>query len=547
MIPAGALRPGHCAVLAILALALFLPGFFTLPVTDRDEARFAQASRQMIESGDPIDIRFQDRPRYKKPAGIYWLQSVTASPFGGAAAPIWAFRLPSIAGAAAAAVLTALIGAALFTPAAGFLAGAILAGTLLLGVEARLAKTDAVLLALVLAAQYCLARVYRAARDGAATPRLFWPFWIALGAGVLVKGPVILLVCGATVAALCAMDRQTRWVVGLRPARGLAVLAAIVLPWLAAIGLRSDGAFFAESVGRDLLGKVASGQESHGAPPGSHLAAFWLAFWPFGFLAAAALPWLWARRRETAVRFLTAWAVPTWLVLEAAATKLPHYALPLYPALALAAAAALDAGADEGRPRWAAWTNRAGVGLHAAASLVLAALFVGLWAGFEGVGWPAMLAPLAGAALGAWLAFPARLRPGARVAGLLAASFLAVGGATAGLAPKLEELWVSPRLAQALSEARPCPDSPLASAGYAEPSLVFHAGAGIRLGDGAAAARRLLADPGCALAAVESREETSFRAALAAAGREARAVRAVEGIDYSRGGRALRITVYRLR
>lgn len=547
MIPAAALRPGHCAVLAILALALCLPGFFTLPVTDRDEARFAQASRQMIESGDPVDIRFQDRPRYKKPVGIYWLQSAAASPFGGAAAPIWAFRLPSIAGAAAAAVLTALIGAVLFTPAAGFLAGAILAGTLLLGVEARLAKTDAVLLALCLAAQYCLARVYRAARDGAAAPRLVWPFWIAVGAGVLVKGPVILLVCGGTVAALCAMDRQTRWVAGLRPALGLAVAAAIVLPWLAAIGLRSGGAFFAESVGRDLLGKAASGQESHGAPPGSHLAAVWLAFWPFGFLAAAALPWLWARRRETAVRFLAAWAVPTWLVLEAAATKLPHYALPLYPALALAAAAALDAGADESRPRWAVWTNRAGVGLHAAASLVLAALFLGLWAGFEGVGWPAVLAPLAGAALGAGLAFPARLRPGARVAGLLAASFLAVGGAVAGLLPKLEALWVSPRLAQALSEARPCPDSPLASAGYAEPSLVFHAGAGIRLGDGAGAARHVLADPGCALAAVESRQEPSFRAALAAAGREARAVRTVEGIDYSRGGRALRITVYRLR
>src|ERR1700760_706887 len=63
------------AFLLLCGLLLFLPGFFTIPPVDRDEARFAQATKQMVESGDYVDIRFQDDTRYKKPVGIYWLQA----------------------------------------------------------------------------------------------------------------------------------------------------------------------------------------------------------------------------------------------------------------------------------------------------------------------------------------------------------------------------------------------------------------------------------------------------------------------------------------
>src|ERR1700690_2621128 len=63
------------AFLTLCGLLLFLPGFFNIPPIDRDEARFAQATKQMVESSDFVDIRFQDEVRYKKPVGIYWLQS----------------------------------------------------------------------------------------------------------------------------------------------------------------------------------------------------------------------------------------------------------------------------------------------------------------------------------------------------------------------------------------------------------------------------------------------------------------------------------------
>ena len=67
------------ALLTLLSLALYLPGLATLPPTDRDESRFVQASRQMLESDNYLLIRFQDEPRNKKPAGIYWLQAASVN------------------------------------------------------------------------------------------------------------------------------------------------------------------------------------------------------------------------------------------------------------------------------------------------------------------------------------------------------------------------------------------------------------------------------------------------------------------------------------
>src|SRR5712664_1524420 len=92
------------AFLIALSLVAFLPGFFNIPPVDRDEARFAQATKQMIESRDYIDIRFQDESRYKKPVGLYWLQAgvvTTARALGltQALTTIWVYRIPSLLGA----------------------------------------------------------------------------------------------------------------------------------------------------------------------------------------------------------------------------------------------------------------------------------------------------------------------------------------------------------------------------------------------------------------------------------------------------------------
>src|SRR6266403_3559072 len=103
------------ALLTALCLLLYLPGLASIPPLDRDEARFAQASRQMLETGDFLRIRFQDEARNKKPIGVYWLQAAAVAAFSTPdSTAIWPYRLPSVAGALIAALLIFAIGSALF-------------------------------------------------------------------------------------------------------------------------------------------------------------------------------------------------------------------------------------------------------------------------------------------------------------------------------------------------------------------------------------------------------------------------------------------------
>src|SRR5206468_1728388 len=119
-------------------------------------------------------------------------------------------------------------------------------------------------------------------------------FWTAIAAGVLVKGPVILLFVALGAGTLAAIDRSARWLLALRPLPGMLWFGVLVLPWFIAIMSRSGDRFFAESIGQDLAAKLFQGQESHGAPPGLYFALFWVTFWPAAPLAALAAPAVWA-------------------------------------------------------------------------------------------------------------------------------------------------------------------------------------------------------------------------------------------------------------
>ncbi len=541
-------------LLLALCLVLFLPGLFTIPPFDRDESRFAQASRQMLESGNFIDIRFQDQARHKKPIGIYWLQAASASLFGGDHAPIWAYRLPSLAGAVAAVLLTAWLGARMFGTAAGLIAGAMLASTVLLGVEARMAKTDAALLACIVAAQAVLARAYLAGpvRDG--PDRLSWPeallFWGAIGVGGLIKGPIIVLVVGGTVLMLVVQERRGRWLRRLRPLAGSGLVLAIVLPWLIAITLETRGAFFDESVGQDLLGKIFDAQEAHGAPPGYYLVAFWATFWPWSLVAALAAPWVWARRRQPEVRFALAWIVPTWVLYELVMTKLPHYVLPAYPAVALLAAAAALDGFGWGAERRRLWPWLGPVVAWAVPTLGLTLGAVALPL-VLGQALDPVAVVVAGVALGAFGFGLRRLwpRPGSGQGQIrLGLAALGVGAvATIALAfgrvlPGLDPVWLSPRIATAVAAVRPCPDSVVAAAGYHEPSMVFLLGTDTHLVDGAAAARHVL-DDRCGLALIGTNDEAAFTATLAGAGAAPALLATVTGFNYS-SGRLMTLHLY---
>ena len=543
-------RPG--AVLAILGLLLWLPGVLSLPALDRDESRFAESSRQMVESGDPVDIRFGHVPRYKKPVGIYWLQAASTAALGmGDDSRIWTYRVPSLVGAVVAARLTVWTAAAFLDAEAALIAGLLLLSTVLLAAEATIATTDAVLLATVVAVQGVLLRVYRAARDdGAPKPsgRLIWLGWTAVGIGALVKFPIVPGVALATVVALVAWDRQWRWLAQLKPVRGLLLALLLASPWLIAISIQSHGAFLQQSMGNDFAAKLAGGQESHGAWPGYYLLLAAATLFPAILFVPPGIALGVARRKEPAVRFLLVWAIVWWVVVEAVPTKLPHYVLPTYPALAILAALFVTQAAPAVKHLKLALTVTRWVGavqfLIGGGLLVAAVAVAPHMLGGGNVYW------LWGvAAVGACLALAAlvmglftRAWSWSVILSLLAMLVL-VPALTAGAGPRLSELWISQRL-KPLVDANTQPgDAPPAIAGYEEPSLVFALGADVNLTDGAGAAQATAKSGGLAL--VDDAEQGAFLARLAELQADAQQVGEVSGLNYSRG-REDHIVLYRI-
>jgi 4-amino-4-deoxy-L-arabinose transferase-like glycosyltransferase len=543
-------RAGPFAVVALLCLVLYAPGLASIPTLDRDEARFVQASRQMLETGDFIRIRFQNHARDKKPAGIYWLQAASVALFSTPASDaMWSYRLPSAVGAAIAALLTLGLGRALFPQArqAGFFAGIIMASTLGLIAEAHIAKTDAVLCAAVVAGQAALGLAYLRARAGM---RVGWPlaigFWIAEAAGILLKGPVMPMIALLTVASLAIADLDLHIFTGLRPLAGLCILAGLVLPWLVAIELTTAGRFLTHAVGHDLLPKLLGGQDAHGAPPGTYLALLPLTFWPGSLLAVPALLWGWRQRRAPAERFLLAWLVPAWLIFELVPTKLPNYVLPLYPALALLAGRALDSGrlaptqfaGEAPAVRWARIADYLVRGVWSLVTLALAAALVVLPLVFGHGLAPAGIVGAAALLVLAALLLPRR--PPAATALLLAGLAAAFVLPAAAVLPGLDRLWLSRAAAALVARHPPPPGEPLVAVGYSEPSLVFMLGTKTRLATVPVAAQ-VLAKGGAAL--VSRQQEASFRRVLAARGLVLHAEGHVAGLDYSTG-HTLVLTLY---
>ncbi len=526
---------------ALVALLAGLPALMLLPPLDRDESRYAQATSQMLETGDYVDIRFQDDPRWKKPVGIYWMQAaavaVTSSVENRDIAP---YRIPSILGAMLAAAACAWAGAAMFGQRAGFLAGAMLGASFLLSTEAGIAKTDAMLCGAVTLAMAGLARIYLASRAGEVPIRPHkLMFWLGLGLSMLIKGPIGLIVVVPAIIALSVWDRDARWLKRLGWGWGLPLVALIVGPWAIAITIATDGGFWTEAIGGDLAPKIAGGDEGHGVFPGFYLLIAPLLFFPATLLLPAALSAGWSRRAEPAIRFLICWLVPAWLIFELTPTKLPHYNLPTFGALALLAAAALTRPVGK-------LSRQVGAGLTIAVGALLAVGSVWLlteygrstaqtWATMTIVF--AILASLIGAFL---------MLHRAAMTAVIASIALGVlaHGALAGTLRQLRPLSVAPQLEKVLLNANLHPRQgrvgPIAVTGFHEPSLVFLTGRDTELTDAAGAARALAESRPVI---VEARDADAFREAAADLGVAGRAVGVVNGHNYSKGD-DVSLTVY---
>ena len=536
------------ALLVVFCLIAFLPGFFQVPPVDRDEARFAQATKQMIESGQYVDIRFQNEVRYKKPIGIYWLQAGAVQMGRALGVPhalttIWLYRLPSLFGATGAVLLTYWAALAFVGRRAAILAALMMASSILLGVEARLAKTDATLLFTCVAAMGAMARIYLARRRDPAA-EIGWGLpailWTAIAAGVLVKGPLIVMFVVLTALTLSIVDRSARWLGSLRPFTGILWMLLLVTPWFAAIVAKSGMTFFTDAVGHDMLAKVASGQEAHGAPPGYYFLLFFLTFWPGGVLAAPAAPMVWRARREPGARFLLAWLVPSWIVFEAVVTKLPHYVLPLYPAIAILIAGILEGGGLS-KARWLVWGTVGWFLFPSLIAVAAVAAFVYVYHDLGLIAWPAAAAAII-VGLFAWRLYEVDGAERSLLRGAVTSVLVAVTAYGIAL-PALPALFPSALIADDL-HATGCTDPQVATTGYyEEPSLVFLLGTNTLFTNGAGAAE-FLQRGACHFALIDAHSERSFIERANAIGLRYALAKRVAGYNISIG-RPVVLAVFR--
>ncbi len=478
-------------MLLLLCTAVYLPGQTSLPPVDRDECRFAQASRQMFESvalsesqrdprmhsGGLVVPMLVDVPRLNKPPLVYWLQSASAALFTWGKPlndAIWMYRVPSALCAIVAVFATWRLGLKMFDARAALLAAMLLAAAPMVVWDAHQARADQLLLACTTVCMGALWGVWKARGQGRG-PRAEGPktgqddsaecgpvpmcdvalsrpstraqspvskgrrgdpsaflFWLALGAGIMAKGPVTPLVAGLAILWLSITARSWRWVGSLRPVLGAFIVLACVAPWVWAVAQRQGGLGpYATLVWNEFFARGLRGsKEGHFAPPGTHTVLLAALFWPGSLLTLAGFIAAWKRARGVTNRdregaainaqaadalsahergasnapplrsgfiaawkrargvtnrdregaainaqavdalsaheraastappsrsgfvawlrepwhgrdaemFLVAWIVPMWVVFELSMAKLPHYTMPMYPAIALVSA-----------------------------------------------------------------------------------------------------------------------------------------------------------------------------------------------------------------
>ena len=334
-------------VLLFLGCLLFhLAGTWSLPLIDRDEPRFAEAAREMLERGDYVIPYFNDHYRFDKPPLTYWFQTASYRLFG---ENDFAARFPSAVAAALVAMLLLAWGRRIESERVGWWAAIIFTLCLQTFMHAKAAVADMWLVLFVSAAHWAGYELLFA-REGSKrstsnvqrpTSKWWWIFYLSLGFAFLAKGPVgwtPLLTVAVAKIFLHDANLQKRFAL----VRGIMLMAAIVCLWGIPALIRTHGEFFYVGIGHHVIRRSLATMEGHGANSFPtylltlplYFITIFVSFFPWSIK----LPWLtrklW-RQRESTDNYLIAGSAIIFLLFTLVKTKLPHYTLPALPLIAL--------------------------------------------------------------------------------------------------------------------------------------------------------------------------------------------------------------------
>jgi len=327
-------KPLHLVLFFLGAVLLYSIGNWSLPLIDRDEPRFAEASREMRQTGDFLIPRLNGDYRFDKPPLIYWCQVLSYDVLG---ETDFAARFPSAIFAAFAAMVTWIFSSRIYGPRVGIWSGIIFATSLQVFIHGRAAVADMPLVFFFLTATW-------ADWERLKNPKSafwWWTFCLSLGLGFLAKGPAALL--PVLFAPFHSFLNRAPFRFNFRSALlgGLVVLTVIGAWGIPAL-IATNGAYLQVGLGKHVLQRSLQPMESHGAAGLAgyllflpfYLVVSFFSFFPWCFFLPACVKRLLAHR-ESEENYLLGPILIVLFVFTLIQTKLPHYVLPAYPMLAI--------------------------------------------------------------------------------------------------------------------------------------------------------------------------------------------------------------------
>ena len=363
------------AAVVLVSLALLLSGNWILPLMDRDEPRFAEASREMLQRQDALIPWFNGQYRFDKPPLIYWCQSAAYLVLGDNP---FAARLPSALFTTAAAVLLLLWGRALGRERAGLCAAMLFVTCLQVLIHGRLAVADMPMVFFVLVAVWS---GWEMSRPGRRQARWWWFFYLSLGLGFLAKGPVAWLPLAGVLVG--RWRRPAEFHLGFWPVlSGMMLSLLVVALWGVPALLATKGQFFTVGIGHHVVYRSFDVMEGHGGPGWIgflltlplYLLTFFFSFFPWSLKVPGALRAWWSSRKGDLLGwYLLVQAALVFAVFTLVRTKLPHYTLPAFPMISLWLALRLTAQSVSAR-----WPARPAVAMCLLAGLITLGGFTAL-------------------------------------------------------------------------------------------------------------------------------------------------------------------------
>lgn len=307
----------------VLGFSVFMAFFWNLwgvPLFDLDEGAFAEATREMLASGNFAATYLDGEPRYDKPIFSYWMQALSTSLFG---FNEFALRLPSALAASLWILVSYRFAREQFSEQSARYLVLIMAGTLWVGLIGRAAIADAWLNLFISLAMFDIWRYWQHKQRLIAS-RVF--IWLALG--LLTKGPVAIAIPFITSGLFFVMHRQWQlWLGAIFNPIGWGVLLLLVAPWLYLVYQDQGSGFFSGFLLEHNLKRFNQTREGHGGNLAYYFIALPLILLPFSGPLAMLFGKLKSLLQVPLQQFLLIWFALVFVLVSVSQTQLPHYVL----------------------------------------------------------------------------------------------------------------------------------------------------------------------------------------------------------------------------